>query len=108
VPYVYVLRCGDGSLYTGAAKDLGRRLSQHQAGTASKYTRARRPVTLAWSLAVRTWGRALQLEARIKQLPRADKLALVGGSFSLPTPRRRSVRRRRPRTREPRRRAGRV
>lgn len=77
--FVYVLRCRDGSLYAGAAKDLGRRLGQHQAGTASKYTRARRPVRLVWSRRVRTWQRALRLERRIKQLTRAEKLALVAG-----------------------------
>jgi putative endonuclease len=49
VPFVYILRCGDGSLYTGIAKDLERRLAQHRAGRASRYTRARRPVALVWS-----------------------------------------------------------
>lgn len=76
---VYILRCRDGSLYTGAAKDLARRLGQHHAGTASKYTRARLPVRLVWSRRVRTWRQALRLERRIKQLTRAEKLALVAG-----------------------------
>ena len=79
MPFVYLLRCRDGSLYTGIAKDLARRLGQHEAGTASKYTRSRRPVTLVWSRRVRTWRRALQAELRIKQLTRAQKLALIGG-----------------------------
>jgi putative endonuclease len=76
-PSVYILRCHDGSLYTGAAKDLVRRIAAHQAGTASKYTRSRRPVRLIWSRRMKTWRRALQVERLIKQLSRAQKLALV-------------------------------
>jgi putative endonuclease len=77
VPYVYILRCRDGSLYTGAAKSVARRVTQHQAGRASRYTRARLPVELAWSRRVRTWPRALREEHRIKQLSRTEKLALI-------------------------------
>ena len=77
---VYILRCADGSLYTGAAKDLQRRLAQHAAGNASRYTRSRLPVTLVWSRRERTWGRALQAELWIKQLPRTAKDALVAGA----------------------------
>jgi putative endonuclease len=50
---------------------------KHEAGTASRYTRARRPVVLAWSRRVRTWGKALREEHRIKQLKRREKEALV-------------------------------
>lgn len=78
MPFVYVLKCRDGSLYTGAAKDVPKRLLAHQAGTASKYTRARLPVELVWSKRVRTWSRALRLECEIKKLARAQKLALIG------------------------------
>jgi predicted GIY-YIG superfamily endonuclease len=77
VPFTYILRCGDGSLYTGAAKDLARRLRQHQAGRASRYTRARLPVTLVWSRKLRTWSQALREECRIKRLRRRDKKALI-------------------------------
>ncbi len=77
---VYVLRCADGTLYTGAAKDLTRRLAQHAAGRASRYTRARLPVTLMWSRRVRTWGDALRTEHWIKSLARAEKDALVAGA----------------------------
>ncbi len=80
MPFVYILRCSDGSLYTGAAKNIVRRLGHHRAGTASKYTRSRRPVTLVWSRSLRTWRRALQVERLIKRLARAEKLALVNGS----------------------------
>ena len=76
---MYMLRCGDGSLYTGAAKDLQARLLQHQKGRASRYTRSRLPVALVWSLRVRTWGAALRRERRIKRLTRAAKEILIGG-----------------------------
>jgi len=77
MPYVYILQCRDDSLYTGIAKDVERRLTEHSAGRASRYTRARLPVTLVWRRRVRSWSRALKEECRIKQLPRAAKLALV-------------------------------
>ena len=77
MPWVYLLRCGDGSLYAGAARDLSRRLAQHAAGRASRYTRAHLPVTLAWSRRFRTWNAALREEARIKRLRRPDKDALI-------------------------------
>jgi putative endonuclease len=77
LPFVYILRCRDGSLYTGAAKDLAARLKKHEAGRASRYTRGRRPLALAWSRRVRSWGAALREEYRIKRLPRAEKEAIV-------------------------------
>jgi putative endonuclease len=77
MPYVYMLSCCDGSLYTGAAMNVRRRVGEHQAGTASRYTRSRRPLTLVWSRRVRTWSRALQVEYQIKRLSRLEKLALV-------------------------------
>lgn len=80
MPWVYVLRCGDGSLYTGAAKDLERRLAQHEAGRAARYTRARLPVVLVHARRLRTWGHALSEEYRLKQLTRADKERLVADS----------------------------
>jgi putative endonuclease len=76
---VYILRCRDASLYTGVAKDLPARLRKHEAGTASRYTRARRPVVLVWSRRVRTWSKALREEHRIKQLRRRAKQALIAG-----------------------------
>jgi predicted GIY-YIG superfamily endonuclease len=78
VPFVYILRCADGSLYTGAAVDLDARLVQHRRGRASRYTRGRLPVALAWWCEVATWSEALHEEHRVKQLRRADKEALVG------------------------------
>lgn len=77
MPFVYILRCGDGSLYTGIAKDLDRRLEQHRAGQASRYTRSHLPVTLVWSRKVRSWSLALREELRIKAMAKAEKEAMV-------------------------------
>lgn len=71
------MRCADGTLYTGITTDLKRRLKQHNAGTASKYTRARRPVSVAYRQTVKTHGDALRRELAIKKLSRAAKEALV-------------------------------
>ena len=77
MPFIYILRCADGSLYTGVAKDLEARLARHRLGKASKYTRSRLPVTLVWRRRVLAWGRALAEEHRIKSLTRAEKEALL-------------------------------
>jgi putative endonuclease len=77
MPYVYVLRCGDGSLYTGIAKDVDRRLEQHRAGQASRYTRSHLPVTLVWMRQVRSWSLALREERRIKAMRKLEKEELV-------------------------------
>lgn len=76
---VYVLRCRDGSLYTGITTDLRRRLAAHQAGRGARYTRARLPVRLVYRETRATRGAALRREASIKRLPRTAKLALVRG-----------------------------
>ncbi len=76
--YVYLLQCADGSLYCGWTVDLDRRLAAHDAGTASRYTRSRRPVGLAASFPMPDRTAARREEARIKALPRAAKLALLG------------------------------
>ena len=77
MPFVYILRCRDGSLYTGITTDVPRRLQQHQTGRASKYTRARLPVTLSWTRQVHSWSQALKEEHRIKTLTRDQKEALL-------------------------------
>lgn len=77
MPFVYLLRCRGDSLYAGAAKNLPARLREHQRGQASRYTRSRLPVVLAWSREVTTWSEALREEHRIKRLSRRGKLALV-------------------------------
>jgi putative endonuclease len=75
-----MLCCADGSFYAGAARDLEARLRQHQAGKASRYTRARLPVRIAWSRRVRTWSHALRTEHRLKRLTRTEKASLVDGA----------------------------
>ena len=74
---VYMLRCRDGSLYTGITNDLARRLAAHRAGTASRYTRTHRPVRLAYQEPAADRSAALRREAAIKRLARHDKLVLV-------------------------------
>ena len=76
--FVYLLRCADGTLYCGWSTDVDRRLRQHEAGTASRYTRRRRPVELAWSAACADRSSAMREEVRIKRLSRAEKLLLIG------------------------------
>jgi putative endonuclease len=83
-PYtIYILRCADDTLYTGITVDLERRLAAHQAGTASRYTRARMPVALVWSRGRQDPTIARKIEYAIKQLSRADKLRLIAGSRNL-------------------------
>ena len=77
MPFVYLLQCADGSLYCGWTTDVERRLAAHRAGTASRYTRSRRPVELAAVVPVADRSSALREEARIKRLPRAAKLQLI-------------------------------
>ncbi len=78
--FVYLLRCEDGSLYCGWTIDVAKRLAAHEAGRASRYTASRAPVSLAaaWEVPSRTDAR--RLEARIKRLPRREKLALAAGA----------------------------
>jgi putative endonuclease len=75
--WVYLLRCADGSLYCGWTVDLDARLAAHNAGRASRYTRSRRPVELAWTREQPDRTTARREEARIKALTRAEKLALA-------------------------------
>jgi len=77
---VYVLRCHDGSLYTGATNDLVRRLEQHAIGKGSRYTRSRLPVKLVYEERAKNKGVALRREAALKRLTRAEKLALVASA----------------------------
>ena len=75
--WVYLLRCRDGSLYTGWTVDLERRLARHRAGTASRYTASRLPIELELAVPMPSRTAARREEARIKRLPRAEKLALL-------------------------------
>lgn len=75
--YVYILRCADGSLYTGWTNDLTRRLAAHNSGRGAKYTRGRGPVTLAYSEVFETQGEAMRREAAIKKLSAPQKEGLI-------------------------------
>jgi putative endonuclease len=78
--WVYMLRCRDGSLYTGWSTDVPRRLARHRAGTASRYTASRLPLELALMLPMADRTAARREEARIKALDRAAKLALIAAN----------------------------
>jgi UV DNA damage endonuclease len=75
--FVYLLRCRDGSLYTGITKDLRRRCEQHNAGTASRYTRSRLPIRLVYREAYASRSLALKREAVIKAMTRREKMAMI-------------------------------
>ena len=74
---VYILRCGDGSLYTGIAKNVQARLNQHCEGRGAAYTRSRLPVTLLYQQEGLTHSKALIREAEIKAMPRSKKEELI-------------------------------
>lgn len=76
----YILRCADGSLYTGWTNRLEARVAAHNAGKGGKYTRSRRPVELVYFERFRTKEEALAREYRIKRLSRAQKIALISGA----------------------------
>lgn len=75
--FVYVVRCADGSLYTGITTDLAKRVAAHNGGTGAKYTRGRSPIELVWSRKMKTGTEARKLEAAIKKRTRAEKEAMV-------------------------------
>lgn len=77
--FVYVVRCRDGSLYTGISTDVNARIAQHNAGAGARYTRARGPVTLVHFERKRSRSNALRREAAIKALSRMEKIELVRG-----------------------------
>ena len=76
---VYMLLCGDGSLYTGWTNDLERRVKTHQAGKGGKYTRSRLPVKLVWYAECETKQEAMRREWHIKRLTREEKWKLING-----------------------------
>jgi len=76
--YVYVLRCSDGTFYTGYTVDVAERVKKHNDGIASKYTRSRRPVKLAAKWQYTTKSDAFKAEAAFKRLTRAEKMRAIG------------------------------
>lgn len=83
MPYVYILECRDGSLYTGWTTDLEARLAAHNAGTGGRYTRSRRPVKLVYWEAVADRSTAMRREAAIKALSRSAKLKLISAEHGV-------------------------
>jgi putative endonuclease len=75
--FVYILRCGDGTLYTGSTDNVERRLAVHQSGKCAKYTRSRLPVQLVYREVSADKSAALKREAAIKKLSREEKLKLI-------------------------------
>ncbi len=75
----YMLKCSDGTLYTGWTNNLEKRLKEHNAGQGAKYTRGRRPVKLVYTEIHDTKREAMQREAQIKKLTRKEKEALIQG-----------------------------
>lgn len=78
--YVYIIRCSDGTLYTGIARDLKKRVGEHNSDRGgAKYTKSRRPVELVYSEQVESRSAAAKLEYRIKRMPRAKKKEMIAG-----------------------------
>lgn len=75
--YVYILRCSDGSFYTGWTTDPKRRLDRHNAGTGSRYTRSRRPVTLVYCRECTSRNEAMRQECLIKKMRHPEKQRLI-------------------------------
>ena len=77
--FVYMLRCRDGSLYTGVASDVERRFAEHLSGRGAKYTRSHPPVAVVYREECADKSAALRREAAVKKLPRKQKLDLIKG-----------------------------
>lgn len=75
--YVYILRCGDGSLYTGITTDVAQRLEAHRSGKGAKYTRGRGPLELVYTEECADHSQALKREYALKQLTREEKQQLI-------------------------------
>lgn len=75
--YIYIVKCKDGSLYTGYAKDIGQRVAKHNRGQGAKYTKIRRPVELVYQEMFDTKSEALKREYEIKTYSRTKKLELI-------------------------------
>lgn len=85
---LYILRCGDGSLYTGITTDVQRRLREHEdadgRGLGAKFLRGRQPLVLVYQIPLQNRSEASQLEYTVKQLSKSDKELLVKNELSLP------------------------
>ena len=83
--YVYILECGDGTLYTGATNDVARRLEAHNAGQGAKYTRGRGPLQLVYTEKCISCSQALSREYAIKKMTRSEKQRLIQNTNTLQT-----------------------
>jgi putative endonuclease len=81
--HLYIVRCGDGTLYTGISNDVARRLAAHVAGRGARYLRGRGPLTLARKVRIGSHGDALKIERRVKHLGRDRKEKLILGKIRL-------------------------
>ena len=81
--HLYIIRCGDGSLYTGIATDVARRLAAHRAGKGAKYLRGRSPLILVYQTCIGSKALALKIESRVKALPKAKKEQLVAQCWTI-------------------------
>lgn len=84
--FVYILRCADGTLYTGITNDVNRRCERHNAGTGSRYTRSRLPVQMEYQETQATRGLALKREFAIKAMSRLEKESLIRSALSARKP----------------------
>ena len=75
--YLYILRCGDGTLYTGITTDVEKRLEQHRCGKGAKYTRGRGPLELVYREQCEDHSQALKRELAVKAMSREEKLSLI-------------------------------
>ena len=82
--FVYIVRCADGTLYTGYARDPQARVEVHNSGRGAKYTRSRRPVSLVYTEQCESLSAALKRERQVKPWSRAQKEALIAGDPALP------------------------
>jgi predicted GIY-YIG superfamily endonuclease len=80
--HVYILRCSDGSLYTGISTDVVERIKKHNAGKGAAYTRSRLPVALVWEKRMASESAARKREAKIKSWSRVEKLELITDASS--------------------------
>jgi predicted GIY-YIG superfamily endonuclease len=81
MPYVYILKCADGTYYVGQTTNIELRMAQHQDGTFGGYTAARRPVMLMWHQHVQTEDEAFKVERKLKKWSQAKKEALIASDF---------------------------
>lgn len=82
--YLYILECGDGSLYTGIARNVEKRLAIHRKGKGAKYTRGRGPLVLRYQEQCASCSQALKREIEVKKLTRKEKLALIAENKTSP------------------------